>query len=159
MLEIQKAIKLCPGTTIYILGVYSFQDGKAQCWFGNWSPYTEGKKRPRKETDHSRLVNGGFNKQENLCTRLILGSHKRSRSPQAPARILKVCIELLTKFSHVSSPDGLNSTLLSQGCVLENSSCCGNRRQNVHSKDKGEGEEPPIARVQITGQLVVTPSQ
>ena len=35
------------------------------------------------------------------------------------AKILRVYIEALTGFSHVFSPDGLDSTLLSQGCILE----------------------------------------
>ena len=33
-------------------------------------------------------------------------------------QILKVYIEALTGFSHVYCPDGLNITLLSQGCVF-----------------------------------------
>lgn len=36
-------------------------------------------------------------------------------------------------------------------------SYCGNSGQNIHSKDKGGGEELLIAGVQLTGQLVVTP--
>ena len=34
-------------------------------------------------------------------------------------RILRIYIQALTEFSHLASPDGLNNTLLSQGCVLE----------------------------------------
>lgn len=44
----------------------------------NWSWYTEGKKRPEKQADHSRLVGGKSNKKENLPTRLVLGA---ARSP------------------------------------------------------------------------------
>ena len=47
--------------------------------------------------------------------------------------------------SHVYHPDGLNSALLSQGCVLENGFGCGNSGRNVHSKDRRGGEGPLIA--------------
>lgn len=66
----------------------------------------------KKEADDSILVGGRFHKQRNLCTRLVLGGCRVDR-------ILKVYTEALTGFSHVVTPDGLNSTLLSQGCVLE----------------------------------------
>ena len=55
----------------------------------------EGKERHKTEADHSCLAGGRFNKQGNLHTRLILGGHKTSRSPQLPTRMLKVCIEVL----------------------------------------------------------------
>ena len=32
-------------------------------------------------------------------------------------------------------------------------------KQNPHSQDRGKGEEPPIVRVQLMGQLAVTSSQ
>lgn len=58
-------------------------------------------------------------------------------------------------FSHVFSSDGLNNTLLSQGRVLENGSSRGNSGRNVHSKDRGWGKKPLIARVQLMGQPTV----
>ena len=48
-----------------------------------------------------------------------MGSRNMSTSPPPSARSLKVYMEALTGFKHVFSPDGLNNTLLSQGCVLE----------------------------------------
>lgn len=42
-----------------------------------------------------------------------------SGSLHLSARILKVYIETLMGFSHIFSPDGLNNTLLFQGCILE----------------------------------------
>lgn len=39
--------------------------------------YTEGKERPKKETDHSGLVGGSFNKEGNLHVKLISGGHER----------------------------------------------------------------------------------
>lgn len=41
--------------------------------------------------------------------RLVLHGHKMRRPPQTPTGIFKVCIEALTGFSHVFSPDGLNT--------------------------------------------------
>ncbi|XP_069899659.1 uncharacterized protein [Globicephala melas] len=55
--------------------------------------------------------------------------------------------------------DGLNNTLPSQACILENGSNCGNSEQNVHSKDRDGGEGPPVARVQLQPQPAVTSSQ
>lgn len=47
----------------------------------------------QKEADHSRLVAGGFSKQENLNTRLVLGSHK-NKYFSAPACQVDVYREL-----------------------------------------------------------------
>ena len=93
--------------------------GKRSCWFAKWPLYMGGKERLKKETDHSKLVGGSFNKQENLHTRPLLGGWKMSRSVPPPIWILKVYIEALTGFSHVYGPDSLNNTLLSQGCVTQ----------------------------------------
>lgn len=73
-----------------------------------------------------------------------MGSHKMSTS-LLPHIILKVHIEILTGFSHIFTPDGLDNTLLSQSCVLEKCSGSGNAGRNVHSKGRREGEELPIA--------------
>ena len=78
--------------------------------------------------------------------RLVLGGCKRSRFPHLPARILKVYVEALTRFSYVCCPDGLNNALLSQGCILEKGSSCENSGPNIHSKDTGGGEESGTAR-------------
>ena len=94
----------------------------SNCWFKNWPPYTEGKETLKKEIEHSKLVGSSSNKQRNLYTRLVLGSCKMSKSLHQSTRMLKVYIEALTRFSHIHSPDGLNNTLLFQGCILENGS-------------------------------------
>ena len=67
-----------------------------------------------------------------------------SRSTHLPTRIFKAFIEaLMWVISHMDHPDGLSSTLLSQGCVLENGSHCRNNVENTlqgwrrHSKDAG----------------------
>lgn len=49
-------------------------------------PVCGGGEKPKKKADHSKLVNGMFNKQGNLHTRLVLGSHKMSRSLHQPAK-------------------------------------------------------------------------
>ena len=46
----------------------------------NRPTYMEHKEKPNKEADYSRFVGKGFNKKVNLYTRLVLGSHKTSRS-------------------------------------------------------------------------------
>ena len=51
------------------------------------------------------------------------------------------------------------NTLLSQGCILENSSHWGNGEQSLQSKDREVGKEPPIAWVQLVCQLMVTCSR
>lgn len=110
----------------------------------------EDKEGPKNREDHSRLVGGKFNKERSLHTRLLLGGHKISGSPRPP----KVCVENLTGFSHVYSPDGLNSTLLSQSCILE----LAPSERSIHSEDREGGEEPPIAQVQLKSQLPITSS-
>lgn len=112
--------------------------GASLCEFWNWSPYKEGNGRPKKKAGHSTLGYDRFNYHENLHLRLFLGSHKMSRSSHLPTRILKVYAEALTGFSRIFSPDGLNTTLFSQGGILENGSSCGNTWQNLYSK---AGEE------------------
>ena len=83
--------------------------------------------------------------------RLILSSYKTGRSLHIPSRMLKVYIQCLTGFSHVFSPDGLNNTLLSQGCTLQTA-----RTGAEHTfKGQGRGQEPSIALVQLVGQLGV----
>ena len=64
------------------------------CWFANWSPYMEGKERLKKQADYSSLVGGRFTKQGNLHSRVVLGSHKPSRSSHLPARTLQVYLGL-----------------------------------------------------------------
>lgn len=81
------------------------------------------------------------------------------RSPNAPARILKVCVEAFTRFIPIPSPHGLNHTWLCQGRALENDSHWGNGGWKIHFQGIGRGEEPPIAWVQFVGQPVVTSFQ
>ena len=83
------------------------------------TPYTEGKGRPKKETEPSRSVGGRCNNQGNLHTRLVLGGYKMCRSQHLPSKILKVYIEALTSFSHIYTRQIVPIPKLSQGSVLE----------------------------------------
>ena len=80
-------------------------------------PYSEGKERPKKNAEHSRLADGRFSKQENFHMRLVLGGHKMSGFLCLPARILKIYTEALTGFSYICGTDELNSMLLFQGYI------------------------------------------
>ena len=77
-----------------------------------------------------------------------MDGHKTSRSQPPPSRILKVCIENLTGFTHIYHPDGLNThyylKAVSLGQLLVRKG-----KWNTHSVDKGWGEEPPIAWAQL----------
>ena len=72
----QKAIKACPRTTIYILGV-NIPRWKNTVSVANWPPY-------KKEADD--LVGGSFNEQRNLHTKVVL-SNCKIRPPHPPPRI------------------------------------------------------------------------
>lgn len=61
-----------------------------------------------------------------------------SDSPHLPTSGLKVYAKALTGFSQVYHLEGLNNTMLSQGCVLEKWSHYGTSEKNVHPKDRGK---------------------
>ena len=84
--------------------------------------------------------------------RLVLGDCEMSRFLHLPARILKVYIDTLMGFSHVSISPSLNNILLSQVYILEKGSPCGNNRQSVLSKDRGRNKGPLVAQVVLRGQ-------
>lgn len=79
------------------------------CWFANGPPYTEDKRRLKKEVDHSGLVGGKLNKQGHLKG----SGPEMSRTPHRPARIFSVHIGALPGLSSVYCPDGLNETSFS----------------------------------------------
>lgn len=74
---------------------------------------------------HPRLMSGEFNKRGNLQTKLVLGSTRWVDFCPPPIRILKVYKQALMGFCHIPSPEGLNGTLPSQGCILETSPSVG----------------------------------
>ena len=87
-----------------------------------------------------------------LIARLVLGSWKTGRYIH-----LKICIEVLTKFSHGYHPGGLNTISLSQSSVLEAASGSGEETNGIHIPRRGK--EPLIAKVQPTHQLAAISSQ
>ena len=62
--------------------------------------------------------------------RVALGGHKTTISVPTCQNLH---IEALSGFSHTYRPGNFNNTLLSQGCILEKGSLCGNNGQNVYS--------------------------
>lgn len=101
----------------------------------------EGRERLKKEGDHSRLFDVGFNKQGNL-KELSWEASKIGKSPHSPIRRVKVCIiEALIRFSH---------TLLmvsTTHCSIKDIAFIIN--VGKHSKDNGVDEELPIVLVQL----------
>lgn len=55
------------------------------------------------------MLDGRFNEQENLHMRFVLGSGKKNRSPQPPSGTWELYMEALAEFSHILSPDSLNT--------------------------------------------------
>ena len=116
---------------------------------------TEGEDRPRKRVDHSRLTGGKFNKQGNLHTRLVLSSHKTSRSPHLPAPTVEVYTEAFTRFSHTCHPDDLNNRLFSKAVFgYRVQLLVQGRPKKAYSKD--QNENLLIAWVQLPGQSEIT---
>lgn len=92
-----------------------------------------------------------FHKQGNLQCEACLGQPQDKQI--SPTYQILSFIEALTGFSHLYSPDGLKTTSLPPGYILEAVSGSGESRQNPHSKDRGQGEEPLVAGVQLPGPL------
>ena len=117
-----------------ILHIYAFfwniRHSQGEIW--NGSPCTGSKERRKKEANHFVLMGGRFNKKVYLHTSLVLDDHKKNKSPYSPVRIFKVCIEVLSGFSHVFCSDGLNNTLLFQGHVLETISTVGMKAKHTY---------------------------
>lgn len=110
----------------HLLLVWNLDSFPSKIW--NWSLYTEDKKRLKKEAGHSRLADGRFNKQENLVARLVLGSHRTSRSIRNNVRMST----LTTTIQH--------STEVSSQC---NKAIKGDKR---HTFWKERNKTAPISR-------------
>lgn len=80
-----------------------------------------------------------------------------SRSPRLPIRILEVYVEALTGFSHIASRWSQQHLPLSRFCPWS-SPHCRDGRQNCTFQGQGGGKQPPIAHVQLKGQLAVISS-
>lgn len=120
-------------------------------------PIIEGKETLKKDADLSRLLgdslisNGNcflfclLNKQNKLLLNEAFLGQPHDEYISALTRILKVYTEVLTGFSYDNCPDGVNNTLLSQGCVLESGFHCRNSGKSVYSKHRVGNKELLIA--------------
>lgn len=115
------------------------------CWFANWPTYPEGKERRKKTASQ--------------WTREHVGGLQDEQISIPTCWTLKVYVEALPGFSQIFSPDGLNSTSHSQGCILENGSHCGTVNTAYNSEKRGGDEEPPSDWIQLMVQLMVMSPQ
>lgn len=100
-----------------------------------------GRERLKEEANHSRLVSGRFNKQGNLFMMLARSGQKMNTSLHSPVRILKAYREALPGFSHVWHPGSLNTTVLSQSCVLGAAPGSKKCKWNAYFKKRRRGWE------------------
>lgn len=110
----------------------------------------------KREAGHSRSAGGCVNKQGNLQG-FVLGSHNRSRSLPLPTKILKAYVEIVTGSVMYIVQMVSTTSLLWQDCPWD-SFWYGEGKWNVHSKDRGEGEEPLIAQVLLKGHVLLVTS-
>lgn len=83
-----------------------------RCWCANWPRIRRTGSHQRQE-GHSRWAGGRLNRE--LTNEACLGSAAR-RAVSTPPPDSQVSREASIAFTHVSSPDGVHSTLLSQDC-------------------------------------------
>ena len=98
----------------------------------------QGQERLKEDADHSMLIGGS------LVYKAILGDCETSIPLHSPIRILKIYIETLTGFSHIQMVSTTHLKTTSLGLLV-----LGKARGNAHSKDRGGGEKPLIAVVQL----------
>lgn len=103
----------------------------------------DGKESPRKREGHYRFVGGGFKKQGNLHMRFVSSSLKMSRLPIACQNLTSLHKGLTWVQSCLQSED-LNSTVLSESCILEMAPRAGVVIVTCIPRT-GRSEEPPTA--------------
>ena len=113
--------------------------------------------------DSLSLLQGIFLTQElnqsPLHCRWILYQLSYQGSPLSPTyQNPKVYVEVLTGLSHLHSPDGLNTTSLSQGCVLGQLLTWVTQTEGTF-QGQNRIEQPLIIQVQILGQWAVISSK
>lgn len=120
------------------------------------SLYSEGRERPKTEAGHSRWAGGRCKKQGHLLRRLALGA-TRQVDPSPAIRMLDISIEALW-ISITYTFKGISATFYFLKALSSKlSSLFGKWGQD--SQDRGEGEEPLVARVQLSGQLAISSSR
>lgn len=117
-------------------------------WFEGLPLYTEVNERLKKETDHSRLVCGRFNRQGNLNTRLVLRGCKTRRFLHRPARFIYICRYRSLNMNYQSHAVHMISTArCTLKIVPDNVFHCG-MADRMHIPRTREGDEDTwIARV------------
>lgn len=121
-----------------------------QCRFTKW-PQMQGQRETKERGRSLRMGRWSFNKQGNVQSGWV-GGRKTSRSLYPLIRILQVNVEALPGFSPAFYPDGSLEHISISGLCPCRSVLFGDSRGNAHSTERGGGEEPPIALVQLTGQ-------
>ena len=112
-----------------------------------------GREQRKKQPCFFRFVSGRFNKQRNWLTRLVLGGPKVSGFLHLPhSQNLKILYRGLKWVQN--STDSLITTVLSQGYILRETSGNGKGKGEAYSKDRKEGDEPPVVQVQLAGQTL-----
>ena len=91
----------------------------------------ETRERSKKETSHSRLVGGSFNKQRKLTSEVCL-EQQGEGIPVPVCQILEVYKEALTGCRLIYWAGVFNTTSLSQGCVFGAASGNGKGKRNPH---------------------------
>lgn len=117
-----------------------------------WPLYKEGRGRPEKETDPSRLAGGGLNSKGTWEARHV--QPQAGRPPHLPVKSymfyiglnIKIYMEASVGFRHVYHLDGFNTTSPTQGYVLGAASRCREGRWNPHPKD-GEAVKRQVSDI------------
>lgn len=115
-------------------------------------PYPEGRERPKKEADRYRLVSSNFNKWRNLFIRLVLGAawqvDVHTIPPSSKFIYRPYWVQSYIPFMQ-SQPQISISRLCPWGSLWE-----WGRKAECTSQGQGRDGKPPIAWVELTGQLV-----
>lgn len=130
-----------------------------ECWFVNRPPHLEGKERPEKQSDHSRLEGGGFDKQGSYIQGLswtaarqvvlcILHQNLKSLQRGLNWGLVTLSVQMVS-----IPPYSLNATSLQRAPTL------GTVVEHTFQGWKWGHEELPIAWVQLIGQPATTSSQ
>lgn len=112
-----------------------------------------GKETQKRRGQPSRSVGGRSSKQRDSLARLIWVDAPRPHTHQNLKSLYRA---LNWVQSHSHSRCWFTQQLLSHGCVLENSSYCGNSGQRVYSKDRGCGSSdyPAPAQKSAGGHIL-----
>lgn len=133
--------RIMSGIFKMICNCWGFLNSGASGWNLKLPPLRRGQRETKERGRPLPIVGGGVNKQGNLCTRFVSG---------APT-----CQKLKSLDRSIY---GVQSWTLSQHILLTGVSLRitgrGNGGQNMHSKDQGGCEEPLIAWVQCSVQLL-----